>query len=255
MHKLSVLIPCYNSEKVIRSALESVKWADEILICDSYSTDRTLEICRNYTDRIIQHEYINSAKQKNWAIPQCRHDWVLAVDTDEVLEDGLKEEIQYWLKRDSIPYDGFRIRSKNFIYGKWIKHARLYPEYHVRLFQKDRGKFQDREVHAHLIVPGAVGTLTHHLLHNGFKDVSSWVIKIERYTRYECTERLKRRHAFQISKHFLGTPAVFCDRFFLKLGFLDGYRGFLVSALDAFYYFLIGVRLWEAIHSKEKFSS
>ena len=97
MEKLSVLIPTYNNESIIRNCLESIRWADEILICDSFSTDRTLAIAREYRARIIQHEYINSAKQKNWAIPQCRCEWVLLVDTDEQLEDGLQQEIQDFL--------------------------------------------------------------------------------------------------------------------------------------------------------------
>src|SRR5258708_36958369 len=91
--KLSVLLPTYNNAAIVRATLESVKWADEILVVDSFSTDATLDICREYGARIIQHEYINSAKQKNWAAPQCTHEWVLQIDTDEVLEPGLQEEV------------------------------------------------------------------------------------------------------------------------------------------------------------------
>src|SRR5689334_17806728 len=94
---LTVLVPCFNNQDIIARCLASVAWADEILICDSFSTDRTLEIARRYTDRIIQHEYINSARQKNWAIPQASHAWVLLVDTDEVITPELRKEIERFL--------------------------------------------------------------------------------------------------------------------------------------------------------------
>src|SRR5258708_30024373 len=90
---ISVLLPTYNCAGIVRDTLESLKWADEILVVDSYSTDRTLEICRDFGVRIIQHEYVNSAKQKNWAVPQCKHEWVLQIDTDEVVSPELKDEI------------------------------------------------------------------------------------------------------------------------------------------------------------------
>jgi len=252
MQKLSVLIPSFNSEKTIGSTLESVRWADEILLCDSYSTDKTVQIAKEYGARIIQHEYINSARQKNWAIPQCQYEWVLIVDTDEIVEEGLKEETRSRLKEDEIAFDAFRIPRKNFLYGKWIRHADLYPDYQIRLFRKGKARYHEREVHAHVVVTGKVGTFEQHLRHNGFKDLSTWLIKVERYTRYERDECLKQNKPFQIVRHLVGAPLIFCNTFFLKLGFLDGYRGFLLSVLDAFYYFLIGARLWEMTHSRDE---
>src|SRR5262249_32694269 len=91
---ISVLLPTYNCANRVGATLESIKWADEILVVDSYSTDDTLDLCRKYNARIIQHEYVNSAKQKNWALPQCRHEWVLQIDSDEVLSPELRAEIE-----------------------------------------------------------------------------------------------------------------------------------------------------------------
>jgi len=255
MEKLSVLIPAFNNEAYIRPCLESVRWADEILVCDSFSTDKTVEIAKSFGARIIQHEYLNSATQKNWALPQCRHNWVLEIDTDEILEEGLKAEIKEWLSKDPIPFDGFRVPRKNFVYGKWMKHGGIYPDYNIRLFRKSQGRFENREVHASLILSGKAGTLKHHLIHDGFKDVSSWLIKIERYTRYERDEWLKRKKPFPVAKHLLAAPLIFVNTYFLKLGCLEGYRGFLLSVLDAFNYFLVGARLWETAHSKDISSS
>ena len=136
--KLSVLLPTFNNAGIVRAALESVRWADEILVVDSYSTDNTLDICREYGARIIQHEYVQSAKQKNWAIPQCAHQWVLQIDTDEVLEAGLREEIQAVLESPPAGVDGFRINFKHQVLGQWVRVCGLYPEYHLRLFRRAR---------------------------------------------------------------------------------------------------------------------
>ncbi len=119
--KLSVLLPTFNNAEIIRPTLESVKWADEILVVDSFSTDSTLDICREYGAHIIQHEYIQSAKQKNWAIPQCAHEWVLQVDTDEVLEPGLREELETVLANPPGSVDGFRINFKHQVLGDWLR--------------------------------------------------------------------------------------------------------------------------------------
>jgi glycosyltransferase involved in cell wall biosynthesis len=244
MVKLSVLIPSFNSEKTVRPTLESVKWADEILICDSFSTDRTLDIARDYGARIIQHEYINSASQKNWAIPQCRNEWVLIVDTDEVLEPGMKEEIQRLLS-DNGNTEGFWIPRKNFIYGKWMRCGGIYPDLQLRLFRRDKGRYEAREVHAHLTVPGKQAVLTHHFLHEGFKDLGTWLVKSERYVRYEIDELENRQKRFGWTHVTFFPLVVFLKTYFLKAAILEGYRGFLLAILDSFYYFLIYARLYE----------
>ncbi len=245
MHKISVLIPAYNSEKTIRYTLESVKWADEILICDSWSTDSTLEIAKDYGARIIQHEYINSALQKNWAIPQCAHEWVLIVDTDEVVEVELKQEIQNVLKNPDTKIDGYRIPRKNFIYGKWMQHGGIYPDYQLRFFRRDKGRYETREVHAHLKVPGKVETLKGHFIHEGFKDLKTWTIKLDRYIRYETDELLKQHKKFHVSRVTLYPFLVFLRSYIKDRGCLEGYRGFLLAMLESFYYFMMYARLYE----------
>ena len=119
---ISILLPTFNSAATVRETLESVKWADEILVVDSFSTDRTLEICSEYGARIIQHEYLNSARQKNWAAPQCKHEWVLQIDTDETLETGSREEIEAALATSNT-VDAFRLPRKNHVRGRWMRHA------------------------------------------------------------------------------------------------------------------------------------
>jgi len=245
MEKLTVLVPTFNSQALIRRCLASVAWADEILIVDSYSTDATLDICREFGARILQHEYIQSAKQKNWAIPQAAHEWVLQLDTDEVLEPGLDEEIQGILASSPPDVDGFRIPFKHFILGKWVKACNLYPEYHVRLFRRDRGCFEDKEVHAHVRVPGPVGVLQHHILHYGMTSLSKQLGNLDRYSRYQADEYKKRGKRFHWTQLVLRPFAIFGYYYVWSRGFREGYRGLFLSALNTTFDFWTHAKLWE----------
>jgi len=245
MSKLSVLLPTYNEEKNIEACLESVKWADEILVVDSYSNDKTLEIARKYNAKIIQHEYINSAKQKNWAIPQCAHEWVLQMDADERLEPALQTEIQEILKNPPADVDGYRINFKHHLLGKWVRYSGVYPEYHLRLYRRDIGRFQDREVDAHIMVPGRVMTLQGHILHFGAESISHRLRAMDRYTRYESDERKKRGQYYSWFNVTIRPLAAFLYYYLYKLGFLEGMRGLILAFLKADFIFWTYAKLWE----------
>jgi len=245
MQKLSILLPTYNEEDMIVECLESFKWADEILVVDSYSTDRTLEIVRQYGARVIQHEYINSAKQKNWAIPQCKYEWILQMDADERLERSLQEEIKTILANPPQDVDGYRINFKHHLLGKWIRHSGVYPEYHLRLFRRDVGRFQDREVDAHVIVPGEVKTLNGHILHFGAERLSHRLHAMDRYTRYEADEREKQGRHYSWFNVTVRPWAVFLYYYVGKLGFLDGMRGLILAVIKADFIFWTHAKLWE----------
>lgn len=243
--KLSVLLPTFNNAEMIRPTLESIRWVDEILVVDSFSTDSTLDICREYGARIIQHEYVQSAKQKNWAIPQCAHEWVLQVDTDEVLEPELREEIEATLENPSAGVDGFRIPFRHQVRGRWVRVCGLYPEYHLRLFRRDVGRFEDKEVHAHVRVPGRVETLQSHIVHFGMTSLSKQLSNIDRYSRYQADELRKRGKQFRWTQVVIRPLAVFGYYYFWRLGFTAGYRGLLVASVNATYDFWAHAKLWE----------
>jgi glycosyltransferase involved in cell wall biosynthesis len=245
MAKISILLPTFNEADKIVECLESVKWADEILVLDSYSTDNTLDIAREYGARFIQHEYINSAKQKNWAIPQCEHAWVLQIDADERLELALQEEIQNILRDPPNDVDGYSMPFKHHVLGKWVRSMDLYPEYHLRLFRKDVGRFQDKEVDSHVVVPGRVLYFTNHVLHFGFESVSQKLRPFDRYTRYEADERVKRGKFYSWYNITFRTLAVFVYYYFYKLGFLNGVRGLVVAAYKSDFIFWTYAKLWE----------
>lgn len=245
MAKLSALIPTYNNEPIIRDCLESVQWVDEILICDSYSTDRTLDICRDYTDRIVQHEYINSAKQKNWAIPQCHYDWILLIDTDEHMEPGLKEEIQAFLSDPPPDVDACRMPRKNIILGQWLKVMDLWPDYVTRLFRSGVASYQEKEVHADIVVPGRVFTFKHAFVHHGTPSLSKQIGYLDRYTRYQADEWEKQGRSFSWPRLLLRPPAAFLYYYFLRRGITAGFRGLFLSAHMAIYSFYTHSKLWE----------
>ncbi len=242
---VSVLIPCYNSADVIEACLRSVAWADEILVCDSFSTDATLEIARRYTDRIVQHEYVNSAMQKNWAIPQARHEWVLIVDTDERVGPDLRREIERVLRPDC-PYDGFEIPRLNHVFGRPIRHGGHYPDYQLRLFKRDRGRYQDRQVHAHVELQGRRGTLSAPLLHFGQRSVEQVArTYLLRYSAWEAAQKDADGVVFRPSQLLARPLGAFVARYLKDRGFLDGTAGLFMALTVSAYVFLTYARLWQ----------
>jgi glycosyltransferase involved in cell wall biosynthesis len=242
---ISILLPTFNNANSVRETLESVKWADEILVVDSFSTDETVAICREYGARLLQHEYINSAKQKNWAAPQCRHEWVLQIDTDETLEPGAREEIEAAIASCPADVHAFRLPRRNHVLGRWLRRCGIYPDYQMRLFRRDQGRWIEREVHAHVVVPGEVRTLKHHVMHYGMPSISKQLRNLDRYTRYEADELRKQGIRFRWSRVVVRPWLVFLHRYFWLRGFLDGWRGFVLCSYLAIYAFLSQAKLWE----------
>lgn len=247
---VTAIIPTFNNEKIIRRCIESVKWVDEILIVDSFSTDKTLDICREYGARIIQHEYINSALQKNWAISQADYDWIFLLDTDEELEPGFRGEVMAVLENPSENIDGYRCARKNLVYGKWVKTCGYYPDYLVRLFRK-KCRYVEREVHAHIDVsPERTGELRRHIIHHDFTDLNKYLMKFPRYMRYELDQLIKEGRKFRVREITLRPVYMFCWSYFYKQGFRDGIRGLLLSLLHAHYNFMMYMKLWEYERAK-----
>lgn len=242
---LSVLLPTYNSAAIIRDTLESIRWADEILVVDSYSTDDTLAICQEYGCRIIQHEYINSARQKNWALPQCRHEWVLQIDTDEVISTELREEITRVLRAVPADISAFRLPRRNHVLGRFVRFGGIYPDHQTRLIRRDHCRWQEREVHAHVDVTGRIATLQHDLLHYGMPDLSKQIRNLDRYTRYEADEMKKLGKSFHARDLLLRPGFIFLHRYIWQQGWRDGWRGMILCSYLAMYEFLSRAKLWE----------
>jgi glycosyltransferase involved in cell wall biosynthesis len=246
---LSILVPCYNNAALIEECLRELRWADELVVCDSFSTDGTLEIARRYADRVIQRRYDTSARQKNWAIPHCRHEWVLLVDSDERPEPGFAEEVRALLRAPAPGMDAWRVARKTYLLGRWTRTPDLWPDYQVRLFRRDLGRYQDRAVHAHMQVPGAVGTLRHALLHYSTPSLSKQIATLNRYTDYEVQELIKAGRRFRWRDLLLRPPAILLYKYVWRRGYASGFRGLFVSVYAAFYCFLTYAKLYEREHA------
>jgi glycosyltransferase involved in cell wall biosynthesis len=242
---VSVLIPTLNVGEKLVATLESVKWAKEIVIVDSFSDDQTLEIAGRYGARILARKYVNSAMQKNWALAECTSPWILQVDSDEIISPELRDEIALTLK--AVPEDvhAFRMPRMNFFLGEWLRYGGNYPDYQTRLFRRGLGRWQEREVHAHVEVPGRVGTLVSAIAHDDWPTLSKMLARLDRYTRYEADELRKQGEVFRGIDLVLRPASAFLSRYIGQGGFLDGWRGFIFCVYTACYVFMTRAKLWE----------
>jgi glycosyltransferase involved in cell wall biosynthesis len=246
MAELTVLIPCKNEARNIRACLESVRsLADELLVADSGSTDRTMDIAREFDARIIEREYINSANFKNWAIPQATHDWILVVDADERVTPALAEEIRALLS-GTPDCDGYRIYRRNFFFGHPIDYSGWQSDRVLRLFRKSVCRYQDRHVHADVIVDtGKIGVLKAKLEHYTYWTFDQYFEKFGRYTTWSAEDRLARGERPSLWRLFFAPKMRFVRHFVLKLGFLDGKKGYILSQLAAFSVFTRYAKMWQ----------
>src|SRR5437867_1884618 len=243
-HPLSVIVPTHNEEATLRDCLGSVRFADEILVVDSFSKDRTLEIAREFGARILQHEYVYSSRQKNWAIPQASHEWILLVDSDERVTPGLRDEILALL-HDGPRHDGYWVLRANHFLGRRIVHCGWGTDRVIRFFRRDVARYEDREVHAEIDLPGPLPTLTHPLEHHSFRSFGQYWRKLQLYSEWGAAQLYKEgRGAGWIE--ILGRPVTrFLRMYVVRLGFLDGLHGLVLSMLGAFTVYLKYARLWE----------
>ena len=241
---ISVSIICFNEEKKIRRCLESVKWADEIVVLDSFSTDTTLNICREYTDKIHQHGFDGHIQQKNRAIDLCSNDWVFCIDADEVVTDELKDSI---LKIDTAKTEfyGFAVPRKVFYLGKWINHGGWYPDYKIRFFNRKFGKWGGVNPHDAVIVQGKTSVLKGDLQHYSYENVSAHLNQVNKFTDIMAREYEALGKKPSIINLTIRPFFKFFKMYFLKLGFLDGIRGFIIAIIASFYVFMKFVKLFE----------
>ncbi|MBI1783602.1 glycosyltransferase family 2 protein [Candidatus Sumerlaeota bacterium] len=248
--KITAIIPTFNEERNIADCIETVKWADEIFVVDSFSTDLTPRIAQSRGVRFVQHEYVNSATQKNWAIPQATHPWVLIVDADERVTPELKLEIeQVLLSRE--PADGYYIRRMNHFIGQRIRFSGWQNDKCLRLFKRDKGKYQDRHVHADVEIDGRVECLKEKLTHNTFESFDQYMRKFDRYTSWAARDRAITTPVVRWHHLALRPAGRFFKQYFLKLGILDGKAGLIISSLAAYSVFMKYAKLWE-MREKEK---
>jgi glycosyltransferase involved in cell wall biosynthesis len=253
MYTLSVVISAFNEEENLASCLNSVVFADEIIVVDNSSTDKTAEIAKKYTKHVYsqKNDPLNIDLQKNFGIGKATGDWILLLDADEQIPPELEAEIKQ-LMIASPSHAGYEMPRKNMIFKKWIQHSLWWPDYQLRLFKKGKGKYESQAVHNRIKVEGETGKLNNPLLHENYRSISQYLQKMDRYTENEAIA------AFGRNEHFAWIDAVrlpardFLKTFFLQEGFKDGFHGLVLSMLQAFYMFLVVTKVWEKQGFPEK---
>lgn len=252
MVKLSVVIITFNEEKNIARCLESVKEiADEIVVLDSYSTDRTPEICRQYNVKFAQHAFDGHIEQKNRAVTHASNPHVLSLDADEALDDTLRESIRR-VKNDFSKQGYYMNRLTNYC-GHWVRHCGWYPDRKLRLWDSRRGRWTGINPHDRYELAGGdaqAGYLTGNILHYSYYSVNDHYRQVEYFTNIASRAYFEKGRPAPWYKLIVNPAAKFIDHFLLKRGFLDGKAGFLISRISAYATWLKYKKLRTLYHEK-----
>ena len=229
MAKLSVYIIAYNDEDKIEAALQSITWADEIVVADSHSTDRTAEIGRRYTDKVVQIDFQGFGKLRNDALAYCSHEWIFSLDTDERCTTQVKEEILRIIN-DSHAADAYLIPRRNLFMGRWIRHSGWYPDYRQpQLFRKGRMRYTDEVVHEGYILDGRRAEIKSAIWQKPFRDLSQIIAKMERYSSLGAQKLSDKGTQGSMAKALFHGLWAFIKIYVFRLGFLDGWAGFMIA--------------------------
>lgn len=229
---ISVIIIAKNAEKTINNCLNSLKFSNEIIVLDSGSSDRTKEICRQYTDLVFETDWQGFGIQKNRALEKATSDWVLSIDSDEEITEELALEIQNIIREEKLTAF-YMPRLSNYC-GKWMKHGGWYPDYVLRLWKRGTAHFTNDLIHEKVMVKkGEIGYLKNPLLHYAYNDLNSVLNKVNSYSTIGAQMAFEKGKKSSLSKAILHGFATFIKSYFFKLGFLDGREGFILAVSNA----------------------
>jgi glycosyltransferase involved in cell wall biosynthesis len=244
--KISASIIVFNEEENIRELCETVSWADEIVIVDSDSTDRTAEIARGFTEKVFNHEFRGYRDKHEFADAQTTGDWIFWIDADERVTPELRAAIEELKTRppDSLP-DGFRIARKTWFLDQWIKHSGWYPDYQMRLYRKSASFWDGVAPHETARVKGRIETLPGEFLHYTKKDLSEYHRVLDSYTTLAADYHFKNGRKVGAAGLFFYPIAAFCRSYLFKKGILDGIPGLIIAMFTAYSVFLKYAKIWE----------
>ncbi|MDD2237266.1 MAG: glycosyltransferase family 2 protein [Kiritimatiellae bacterium] len=248
-NKISACITACNEEDKIGRCLRSLTWCDEIIVVDSFSTDRTIEICREFTDRVYQHEWLGYIGQKNLIRNMAVNPWVFFLDADEEVSPKLRASIEKIFSRNPRDYVGYQFPRMVYYLGKWIRYGEWYPDTKLRLFLKDRGKSAGREPHDHVIVDGPVRTLTAPIYHYTYDSISDHLATMNRFSSITAREKYREGIRFHWVDILFRPWWRFCKAYFFKRGFVCGRHGILIATISSFAVMMKYYKLWEIEHN------
>jgi len=242
--KISVTIRAFNEERNLRECLESVSWADEIVVVDSDSTDNTVAIAREFTDRVIIQSWLGHIGQSQFATDRTSNLWVLHMDADERVTPGLRDEI-LGLDLVNSPYDAYEMPRRHFFMQQWINHSAWYPDYKIRLFRKDRCKWGGYAPHDEVKVKGRKKKLRNDILHYIYRDIAHFAATKNAYSTLTSEDHYKNGKRARIIDFTLRPLYAFLYRYFVRLGITDGIAGFTISVMEAHAVFMKYIKLYE----------
>jgi glycosyltransferase involved in cell wall biosynthesis len=243
--KISACVMTFNEEHNMRRCLESLSFCDEIIILDSFSTDKTMEICKEYTGKFYQEAWKGYITQRNRLREIATFDWVLFLDADEEVSPSLRDQILYHFRIGTGKYMGFEFPRQVFYLGKWIRHGEWNPDIKLRLFRRDKGYSGGQEPHDMVIVEGPVKTLTGKLWHYTYNDLAHHLNVVNRFSSISAREMYQSGRRFHIWDLLTRPLARFLKGYFIKCGFLDGLRGFIIAIIVAYGVAIKYAKLWE----------
>lgn len=243
MTPVSVTVITRDEGTNIEACLASVAWADEVLVVDCGSTDRTVEIARTKGARVIVKDWPGYGAQKNFAATQAAHDWILSVDADERVTPELATEVRARLS-GQVSAAGFRIPRVTFHLGRWIRTTDWYPDYQLRLYDRRRARWRERRVHESVTADGPVEQLANDLQHYAYRDITHHHQTMDRYTTLSAEDMYASGRRAGFADLVFHPPAAFLRNYVLRRGFTDGVPGFIISAMNAHYVFLKFAKLW-----------
>ena len=252
MSTIAAVVITKNEERNIGACLETLRWVHDVIVVDACSTDRTVEIARTHSARVFLHSWPGYGPQKNYGIDRATADWILIVDADERVTDGLRAEMSRIMEAVADDVVGFEIPRRNFFYGRWIQGGGLYPDYQLRLFRRQAGRYDDVLLHEHLRVEGRIDRLTAPLDHYSMPSIKDHVRKMMRYTTLGAQEKLKSRSnvtPLDLAGSHLMTIV---KTYVFRKGYRDGIHGVIVALFAGLHTFVKYAKAWESLEAREK---
>ncbi|GHT37071.1 alpha-L-glycero-D-manno-heptose beta-1,4-glucosyltransferase [Endomicrobiia bacterium] len=246
MRKISAYVLTKNEERHIKDCIESINWADEVIIVDDFSTDNTVEIASKMGCKVVQNKFEYFGKQRNFALSQCLYEWVVCVDADEKITPELRLEIECELQ-NSPTCDAFIASRKSKFINKWILHSGWYPDYrHPVLFNKNKMRYKDQLVHEDIDYKGKKFYFKGSILHYPYDNIKQFVKKSDLYTDLGAEEMFKKGVKFTVLNLFVNPFVMFIKMYVIKRGFLDGLTGFILAlSYSSFYTLMKYIKLWD----------
>ncbi len=245
---VSVYVLTTNNRRTIERCLESLSWAQEIVVVDSFSQDGTYDLCRPYADKLIQRAWTGHRDQYQYAADLTTQDWIMFVDADEEIPPELAEEIGKALREKGKDLDGYFAYRRTYYLGRWIRYGGWYPDGEIRLYRREKGKWEGG-LHAKLVVDGKIGTLKHQYHHYTYGNISDQIQTIDKYSKIAAEDLFESGKKFRLFNLLLNPPFRFFKEYLLKSGFRDGLPGLIIIVSTMYYVFIKYAKLWELTHS------